>query len=454
MDTSDVVKVFEKKRPICVMAQMILDRLLAHKVLDALFRDVAEEQYERTLLFSSLARLMSLVTLGRAQSVSAAYRRMKGEIGVSLNAVYTKLDRLEPRISQALVRYSYQQLKGIYDAWRVADKGLLAGYTPKILDGNHFSATQHRLPETRNSTAAPLPGKALVVLDPRREAIADLFPIEDGQAQERSALDDVIETIQMDDLWIADRNFCTLKFFYSIDARNAKFIIRQHQQLEGFPAASRRYVGKIETGRVYERTLQLPSFEGKTLGIRRIEVELLEPTRDGHSTLVILSNLPEDEADALCIADLYRCRWRIENAFQKLTTSLQCEVHTLCYPKAAIFAFSLASLAYNAVSMLLAAIRAEHGCAKTKELSFYYLSLEIAEAHDGMMIAIPGRHWQIVRKLSPAKFAAHLRRVARHIDFNYFRKSKRGPKKKKPNLQHQLRQVHVSSAKILAARKH
>jgi hypothetical protein len=258
MTKTEIVELFEKKRPICVMTQMALERLLSKKELDNLFHEVADQQYERSLLFSSLAQLMALVTLCRSKSVSAAYRTMEDQIGVSLNAVYTKLAHIEIGLSREIVRYSYAQVEAVTNHLHSSEASFLPGYKPKILDGNHLSATEHRLLETRFSTAAPLPGKSLVVLDPRREAIADLFPIEDGHAQERSALDQVIESIERKDLWIADRNFCTLKFLYALDARGAKFVIRQHQQLEGRVIGPRRLIGKSETGRDYEQRLELP----------------------------------------------------------------------------------------------------------------------------------------------------------------------------------------------------
>lgn len=449
----DIVKLYEEQRPVCVMAQMALERLLNREKLDALFHEVANEQYERKLLFSSLARLMSSVVLCREKSVNAAYKKMEKELDVSSNAVYLKLERMELGLSQAIVRYSYQQLKEVSNHLHIYDDSPVPGYTPKILDGNHLAATEHRLLETRNSTAAPLPGKSLVVLDPRREAIADLFPIEDGHAQERSALDQVIETIERHDLWIADRNFTTLKFLYSINARGAKFIIRQHSKLEGRLIGRRRFVGQTKTGRIYEQPLELPSYEGETLTIRRVEMQLFEPTRDGDWTIALLTNLSEEEATALKVAEIYQKRWMIETAFQKLTTTLQCEIHTLCYPKAALFAFSLACLAYNAVGVVLTGLRAEHGKAKVAELSFHYMSVQIYQAYDGMMLAIPTSHWTKIRTQSLATYVARLRKVAQHIDFNYFRKSKRGPKKPKPKPTHRRREVHVSTAKILAQRK-
>jgi IS4 transposase len=452
MDRADVSRLFEEQRPVCVMAQMALSRLLSPEEIDKLFHEVAEEQYERALMFSSLAKLMTSVVLCRESSVNAAYKKLQKDLGVSLTATYGKLDRVELGLSRALVRYSYAQLKGVSNYLRAFDPSPVARFQPKILDGNHFAGTEHRLLETRDTTAAPLPGKALVVLDPRREAIADLIPIEDGHAQERSGLDAVIETIEASDLWIADRNFCTLKFLFAIHERKARFVIRLHSKLKGEPLGSRRYCGKTETGRVYESRLQL-EHQGKTLVVRCIELELYNPTRDDDRSLKILTNLTEDEADALQVAEIYRGRWRIETAFQKLTTTLQCEVNTLCYPKAATFAFSLACLAYNAVSLVLAAIRAEHGKEKTAELSFHYLAAEIAQAHDGMMVILPQSHWDAIGRLSLADFAERLRHAAQFINFSLYRKAKRRPRKPKPKIPHQRHKVHISTAKLLAQRK-
>ena len=110
----------------------------------------------------------------------------------------------------------------------------VSGYDHRILGGNHLSATEHRLTETRSQTAAPLPGKTLVVFNPRRCAVADIVPIEDGHAQEHSALDSLIETLQDKQLWIAGRNFCTLKFLYATANRQVAFVIRLHHRSEEF----------------------------------------------------------------------------------------------------------------------------------------------------------------------------------------------------------------------------
>src|SRR5262249_58899738 len=99
-------------------------------------------------------------------------------------------------------------------------------------------------------------------------------------------------------------------------------------------------------------------------------VELNEPTRDGDSELHILTNLPTD-VSALVVAHLYAKRWTIETLFYEVTQTLACEINTLAYPKAALFVFWLALVVANAVAVIKAALRAEHGEEEADEISGY-----------------------------------------------------------------------------------
>ena len=64
--------------------------------------------------------------------------------------------------------------------------------------------------------------------------MSDVFPCEDGHAQERSLFASVLATVQAGDLWIADRNFCTREFLCDIDARGASFVIREFTTVHFF----------------------------------------------------------------------------------------------------------------------------------------------------------------------------------------------------------------------------
>ncbi len=88
-----------------------------------------------------------------------------------------------------------------------------------------------------------------------------------------------------------------------------------------------------------------------------------------------------------------------------------------------------------------------------EELSMYYLTLEVAQVTGGMMIAVPAEHWEIFRKMPCAKFAATLVELAHCLDPSKYIKHKRGPKTKQPKKISAKRNHHVSTARILAARK-
>jgi IS4 transposase len=446
---------FVKERPICVMARAVLERLLDAQRLDALFARTAERQYTRELLFSSLIQLMSEVVLGVHPTVHAAYQANKAAIGVSTTALYNKLDRVETEMAAALVRDSAEFTEPVIKALRASHPRWLPGYQIKVLDGNHLSATEHRLKALRDTWAAPLPGQALVVLDQQRMLITDVFVSEDGHAQERSLIAQVLQHVEEDQLWIEDRNFCTLGLMFGMARRGATFVVRQHGQLQGELLGRAKRTGTTRSGPVYEQPMLVRDpHSDETMQVRRITLQLKVPTRDGDTALSILSNVPSGRASTAQLARLYGKRWSIETAFFEITTTLSCEINTLGYPKAALFTFCLALLAYNAVSLIKAALRSEHGRQKIHdEVSSYYLSLEISRTYDGMMVAIPAPHWALFRELSAQEFAHVLRELASSVHLSRYQKHPRGPKKKPPERTAYQNGKHVSTAKLLAQRR-
>ncbi len=276
---------------------------------------------------------------------------MSVEIGVSKTAVYDKLNRLEPSVSKALVKSTAIDLATIIHQLGGEQPELLSGYRVKILDGNGLGATEHRLSVLRNTRAGPLPGKSLVVLDPALGLATDIFPCEDGHAQERSLLPEVLESVEAADLWIGDRNFCTTEFIFRIESKQAFFLVRQHQNLPWTAESELVRSGHTEGGEVFEQ-IGMVSYEGQEVHCRRIVVQLEQPTRDGETQIALLTNLPETDASSVLVATLYRKRWKVETLFQVATEVFHCEIKTLGYPRAALFSFCMALVAYNLFSTL------------------------------------------------------------------------------------------------------
>ena len=173
--------------PIPVMLRALLERVFEPARLNDWFEAVTEKQYTRELLFSSAFELMSVVVFKAFGSVHAAYqaKRTAGEITVSVTSVYNKLNGVEAQTSRALVRDTAGHLRHLVEDVQGGCRPWLPGYRVKVLDGNCIAATEHRLQVLRTTAAGPLPGKALVVYDPAVEMAIDVFPCEDGHAQER-----------------------------------------------------------------------------------------------------------------------------------------------------------------------------------------------------------------------------------------------------------------------------
>ena len=451
---SKIFQRFMEKSPVPMMVQVLLERVLNADKLNALFERATVEQYTRSLLFSAVFELMNLVVFKTFPSVNAAYKEQADQIGVSITSVYNKLNGLEASTSAALVRETGREMAELIEALDGARAPWLAGYRIKVLDGNCIEASEHRLEVLRETPAGALPGKSLVVYDPALEMAIDVFPCEDGHAQERSLLEQVLPTVNDRDVWIMDRNFCVHRFLLGIADRDGYFICREHQGLAWKALSSPRYAGQTETGKVYEQWIEIVDEQGKIRKYRRITVKLKTATRDGETELFILTNLPKSVAKAKLIAELYRKRWTIESMFQELEAHLHSEVNTLGYPKAALFGFCVALVAYNVLAVVKAALRTLHGEEVIdNELSGYYLAGNITRTYDGMMIAIPQSEWEIFQTMPQPKLVDLLLQLAANVNLSKFRKSRRGPKKKPPKRDKYSNHPHVSTARLLAGEK-
>jgi IS4 transposase len=453
MIVREMMERMEQRAPMCVMLRAMLENAFAAERLDRLFEKTAQLQENKTLLFSAVADIMGLVALKIQPSVHAAYQAREAEIGVTVKAVYDKLQRTEPGVSQMIVRDSGSRLREVLSKLKVQPRKLVPGYRVKIVDGNHLRRTERRLSELRLLNAAPLPGHCLVVLDPQAQLMIDVFPCEDAHAQERTLLPALLETVMRDDLLIMDRNFCTMQMLLGIQRKRACFVVRQHGgSLRSQLVGRRKKIGRSETGMVYEQGFQLLDIDGTVLStLRRVTVELDEPTRDGDHEVHILSNLPQ-RITALRIAELYRKRWKIETAFQELAANFAGEIETLGYPRAALFAFCMALVSFNMLSVIRSVLNTVPNEEGT-EVSIYYVCDEIAHAYRGLDLILNASDWsRAYADLTVVQLARALERIAAGVDLSRYRKHPRGPKKPPPKMNKKGR-PHVSTARVLEKAK-
>jgi hypothetical protein len=221
--------IFEKfieASPLSVMVRGLMERVFATEAIERIFASNAKVQYTRELLFSSVVDLMSLVVCGMYPSINAAYRAKAIALNVSRTAVYDKLNGIEQEVSEAIVRETARPLASLINFVEGTSPQVFKGYQIRILDGNCLATTDHRLEVLRTIGAGALPGKSVVVLDPQLRLVINIFTTQDGHAQERSLFNQVLATVSKGELWIGDRNMCTLGFLLGLHRKGASLIIR------------------------------------------------------------------------------------------------------------------------------------------------------------------------------------------------------------------------------------
>lgn len=451
MPFSAILDRFVQKCPGVVMVRGSFEHFLKPELLDEIFAESAQRQYHKELLFSEVVAIVSAVVLRSHMSVHSAFLASRKSLGVSHAALYAKLNNTELVVSTQMVSQTAARAKAVIQAMPDAQICVLPGMKVFYLDGNHLAGTEHRLAVSRVTREGVLPGQSLALLDGQTGLICELVLCEDSYCQERSMLPELLEKIQPGMVIVADRNFCTGKFFTSLAGKEAFFAIRQHASTLTYRlVGKRRRIGLTDTGVVHEQKLKL-THENQTMTLRRITVELHKPTDAGDKEVHVITNLSARQATAIQVAQTYRTRWTIENAFQQMTDVLCCEIRTLGYPKAALFTFAVATLAYNTYAVVKAALRAAHGEEQISEkFSDYHFVNDVALTCTTMDIVVTPSEWVPYQDASPEKLAQMLVGLANTVDLERYPKKKRGPKKPRPsNRKSGLINHHVSTARLL-----
>ena len=79
MVLDDIFERLAEQSPVTVMARAALEHALDPRAIDALFEDVAQRQYTRTLLFSQVVDLMGTVVCNVRPAIHAAFRAGSSE---------------------------------------------------------------------------------------------------------------------------------------------------------------------------------------------------------------------------------------------------------------------------------------------------------------------------------------------------------------------------------------
>ena len=151
---------------------------------------------------------------------------------------------------------------------------------------------------------------------------------------------------------------------------------------------------------IYEQAMRLTHPDGRMLKIRRITLVLDQPTENGDREIQILTNLPKRQFSGIAVAEGYRGRWTVENAFQELEQSLESEIRNVGLSESCPVGILPGGGDLQSAERRETSLAKTHGHIVPREqLSGYYLAEEISASYRGMLVAVPARTWR-------AKFAS------------------------------------------------
>ncbi|MFO0954896.1 MAG: IS4 family transposase [Isosphaeraceae bacterium] len=453
MPTQSRIETAVEVSPLTVLVRGVLEWACPQSFFEELFdRECRPTQWNRKLTISAIAWLMLAVVSGVRRSVFAAFQADQASdsptITATATALYAKYGRIDPRYTTAVVRESGRRMSQLLRAAGVEEPFGWEGYRVVVLDGTDLGGTEHRLKVLRGIKAAGLPGRFVAAYEWATAVVVDAAASEDAYTSERELVRAILAEAKPDNLFVADRHFCTTEILFSIVDHRAFFVIRQHENLRWRPLKGARSVGRVDTGEVWEEPIEVEDTDtGECRRMRRIVLELDTPTDEGDTEIVLLSNL--ERISALRVCELYRERWTIERHFSLVKTVLRGEVESLGRPRAALFAMGMALVAANALAVVKQALRATHGEEEFERLSGYYMADEVAGNYRAVDVLVAEAEWRALEAAPAVAFWEWCRGVASRVRTRGLHKHPRGPKKPQPPRASGKNRHHYSTYRLL-----
>jgi hypothetical protein len=439
--------------PLTVLVQGVLEWACPQSFFEELFdRECRPTQWNRKLTISAIAWLMLAVVSGARRSVFAAFQADQASdsptITATASALYAKYGRINPRYTTAVVRESGRRMSELLRAAGVKEPFGWEGYRVIVLDGTDLGGTEHRLKVLRGIKAAGLPGRFVAAYELATDVVIDAAASEDAYTSERELVRAILAEAVPNNLFVADRHFCTTEILFSIIEKQAFFVIRQHENLRWRPLKEARSVGRVDTGEVWEQPIEVEdTTTGACRRMRRIILKLVTPTDEGDTEITLLSNL--ERVSALRICELYRERWTIERHFALVKTVLHGEIESLGRPKAALFAMGMALVAANALAVVKQALRVAHGEEEFEKLSGYYMADEVAGNYRAVDALVTEAEWRALEAIPAEPFWEWCHGVASRVRTRGLHKHPRGPKKSQPPRASGKDRHHYSTYRLL-----
>ncbi|NMG14725.1 Transposase, IS4-like [Aromatoleum bremense] len=219
----------------------------------------------------------------------------------------------------------------------------LDGSTLRVPDGPECAEAFGGM-NTASGRFRPL-ARASALFDVARGAFVDAA-LGGFAADERSLARGHLPHLEPQDLLLMDRGYPSREWFHELNALGVAFCARISER-------TWTAVGHFARGRRSDAVADLGT------AATPLSLRLLRVKRPNGSRLVLVTNLFDEALSAEAFADLYRARWRIEEAFKLIKARLQVENWSGILPHTVTQDFYASLLRANCAAVLALAARPE-----------------------------------------------------------------------------------------------
>lgn len=176
-----------------------------------------------------------------------------------------------------------------------------------VADGSSLEQLRKRLKEDREKDEVELGGKMMCLLDLFSQTCRQTWYQADAKANDKRFNDEILEYLKEGDLLVIDCGFFSFKFFDQMTDQKKYFVTRNREK------TNCKVIKVLSQGQYYrDEIIQMGQYRSNPCEhpVRQVSVKW------GESWYRYLTNVLDDQKlTARQVSELYRSRWRIEEAF-------------------------------------------------------------------------------------------------------------------------------------------
>lgn len=250
-----------------------------------------------TLVWRQVAGISELVRVLAKEGVMWV-----GALEVTQQAISKRLGKMPSYVFEQVFEESIRAIGDKYND--SSTKGLSVVW---MADGSTLEALMRRVKALRDKGVSRLAGEIMMVVDAKRRLPVKWYYSEEGQIDDKRFCEELLGLLPKGGLLIFDLGFFCFRFFDMFTEQEKYFVTRLREK------TSYKEVWVISRGQFYrDRIVKMGVYRSNPMNNM---VRLVEVCWDGKWYSYITNVLDQDRLSAREVVQLYRSRWRIEEAF-------------------------------------------------------------------------------------------------------------------------------------------